>query len=95
MLPINKLNGREALKERLQSNQSAKTCSTSESAANKQAKRQGNAKRALPEQQYAQKHALPANMRPINKQKGRETLKESLPSNHKDKNMSKRQTCGQ
>ena len=48
---------------------SAKTCTTSKSAANKQTKRQGNVKGPPTEQPKAQKHAQPANVRPISKQK--------------------------
>ena len=68
---------------------------TGKRAANKQAKWQGNAKEVPTEQPKAQKHAQPANVRPISKQKRTETIKEYLPSNQKRKNMHNRQTCGQ
>ena len=46
---------------------------------------QGNAKGTPTEQPNAQKHPQPANVRPISKQKRRETLKEPLQSNPKRK----------
>ena len=68
---------------------------TGKRAANKQAKTHGNHKGVPTEQPKAQKHAQPANVRPISKQNGREMLKKCLPSNQKHKNMHNRQTCGQ
>ena len=64
-------------------------------AANKQAKRQGNEKGAPTVQPKARKYAQPANLRPMNTQKGRETKKGRLPSNLKRKNMHNQQMCGQ
>ena len=64
--------------------------------ANKQAKRQGKAKRAPTEQPNAQKHAQPANVRPMSKQTTcGKPCNSAYRASKSTKNMHNQQTCGQ